>query len=234
MSKIPYKEFSKQAALLAEYNKLSDEEKDKTILLAADLDKDGFMSDNQLKHYAISQYDYLNLYFASIPEKYKCYYELLKLNEFCKVYFDIDGLKNEENDKKVEYFLENFHRDFINFWKFMKTTTEGGCPVLRDHNADKDIIPKNMVVYASSNSKKISYHVLFPDIIMQNNYHCGAVDRRFELWALDHFGENLKENPYFFIKEKGDYDYILDRGVYTPNRIFRLLFNSKSVAIYER
>jgi len=228
MSNFPYKEFSKQAALLAEYHKLSDEEKDKTILMGADLDKDGHMIEKNLKHYAMSKYDVLNLFFLRIPEKYRCYYELLKLNEFCKVYFDIDGIANEENTKKMEYLLKSFHLDFITFWKFIKRHNEGGCEILRDHNTDKTIIPGTMNIYTSTNVRKISYHILFPEIVMQNNFHCGAINRRFELWAIDKFGEDLEKNPYFFVDKDEGYEFALDRSVYSPNRLIRILYNSKA------
>ena len=222
-----YREFTKQWKLLEEYKKLTFDERDKTILMGCDIDIYGHMKEKGLKKYAMIYYSKLFGFISTCSEKTRCYYELIKVNEFCKMYFDIDGVMSEHNKPKMEYMLNNFHKDFYLFWEELKMSNEGGCFVIRNHNQDKTKMPETMNIYTSSNERKISYHFIFHDLVMQNHFHCGAVLRRLELWILDKFGEDIDKNPYFFMEEDGNFEFALDRGVYTTHRLMRILYNTK-------
>ncbi len=227
MAKTVARTFGKQKQLLETYNQLNDEEKDRTILMGCDLDVLGNMKEPGLKKYEMIHYNHLFGYLSLKLAQERCYYELIKVNEHCKMYFDIDGIVNDHNQAKMAYLLENLHKDFYLFWQFLKSDNEGGCPVLRDNNTDKSNMPNTMNIYCSSSARKISYHIIFPEIIMANNFHCGAVLRRMELWILNHFGEDIEKNPYFFIEEDGNYEFVLDRAVYTTHRLMRILYCTK-------
>lgn len=222
-----YREFYKQEQLFDDYNRLSADGKDQTILLACDKDKEGTMKEKGLKFYAKIYYDLLFLFIKGLTKKNRCFYELIKPKELCRMYFDIDGIVNPHNLEKITYLLENFHKDFVEFWNYLKNDNEGGCKVLNDSNVDANKIPDVLNIYSSTNERKISYHILFPNIVMKNNFHCGAIMRRFEIYIIEKKGENVEKNPYFFQSKDDGYEFAIDRGVYTTCRLMRILKNTK-------
>lgn len=229
-SRYGYKEFRKQIEMLSEYEKLSPEDKKKWMLLACDIDIRGIRKDNPaIKKYALIQYSYLFPFISMLTAPERCYNELIKVNVQCRQHFDLDSPCNEENDPKIEYVKNNLHSDFVQFWDDLNMQNEFGCKVLEDRRDVKGVtFPVTMNVYASSTGVKFSWHVLFPEIVMQNSFHCGAVFRRFELWIVNKYGDDTSKNPYY-VKDKSNLvSYILDRSIYTNNRVFRLPFNTKA------
>jgi len=223
-SKLGYKEFRKQIEMISEYEKLSPEDKQKWILLACDLD----IKTQVVKKYALIQYVYLFPFISMLPSPERCYNELIKVNVHCKQHFDLDGQYNDENRDKIEYVKSNFHSDFVQFWDDLNMQNEYGCKVLEDRRDVKGVtFPVTMNVYTSSTDVKFSWHVIFPEIVMQNSFHCGAIFRRLELWIINKYGEDTSKNPYY-IKKEGNVDMIIDRQIYTNNRVFRLPFNTKA------
>jgi hypothetical protein len=231
-----YKEFKTQAGAFEFYEKLSKEVQKTKAVLACDLDFYGtFDSNNKgCKSYAVIGYTQMYPYLLSISSIFRCFYELIQPNKPTKMYFDIDGQHDERNNDKIQFIKSNFHSDFMAFWNDLMQQNEFGCRVLRTTMKDGEKqLPIKMHAYSSSNQVKFSQHIVFPDIVMQNNFHAGAVFRRLELWLLNKYGEDLDVNPYYCYKKKRDseeyeIDFVLDRGVFTIHRVMRLIYNTKA------
>lgn len=220
-----YREFYRQIELLSEYNKLSKADQVLHILLACDIDIYGQTNRNN-KKYALIQYSNFYSFISKLKPEKRCYNELIKPNIVCKQFFDLDAPFNDHNKSKIEFVKDHFHTDFILFWDDLNIQNEYGCKVLINQNPEL-LSSHTMYTYSSSNEKKFSWHVVFPQIVMQNNYHCGAIMRRFEIFLLNKYGDNHQTNPYYILKNTGMTDFIIDRAIYTIHRVFRLLFNTK-------
>lgn len=90
------------------------------------------------------------------------------------------------------------------------------------------------VVLDSSKSSKFSKHCIIniPGVLFEDNYQCGAFIRRFQIHILNKFGP--KETNKFFVfpgnEEKRSSEhkqFLIDMGVYTKGRDFRLLGSYK-------
>lgn len=229
MSNLGYREFTKQIAMLTEYEKMSVEDKHQHMLLACDIDIYGKTGKN-VKKYAIIKYSLLFPFISRLRPEERCYNELIKKDIICRQFFDLDAPKTEENKDKIEYVKNNLHNDFFNFWNDMVTANEFGCKVLldrRDHEHKNKTLPITMNTYSSSSDIKFSWHIIFPEIVMQNHFHCGAICRRFEIWLINKYSDDTTKNPYYITDKKGLVNLIIDRSIYTNNRVFRLLYNTK-------
>jgi hypothetical protein len=232
---IGYREYSWQDAAFDYYDKFPIERQKRSAIVARDLDVDGTFAekDKGSKKYGVIEYTKMIFLLSAIMSKYRCFYELIKPYTPTKLYFDIDGQNHEQNMEKIEHVKNNFHGDFYDFWDELTKANEFGCRPLRSNHEGEKPLPRMMNVYGASNAVKFSQHIIFPEIIMENNFHCGAVFRRLELFLLNKYGEDLDKNPYYMLKknrktEEWEIDFAIDRGVYTINRVLRLAFNSKA------
>jgi len=99
-----------------------------------------------------------------------------------------------------------------------------------NENLDK----ARFVVLDSSKSTKFSKHCIIkiPGVLFENNYQCGALIRRFQIHILNKYGPK-ETNPYFIFpeneeKHNGEFkQFLIDMGVYTKGRDFRLLGSYK-------
>lgn len=225
-----YREFFRQIEMLTEYEKMSPEDKQKYVLLACDLDIDGKSKKNPAsKKYAMIQYHLLFPFISRLSRPERCYNELIKINTMCRQHFDLDAPYTEDNKVKIEFIKSNFHSDFIQFWDDLNTQNEFGCKVLLNRYPDKrNVIPVTMNTYSASTDYKFSWHVIFPEIVMQNSFHCGALMRRLELWIINKYGDDITKNPYYMQEKDESNDLIIDRSIYTKHRVFRLPFNTKA------
>ena len=101
--------------------------------------------------------------------------ELIREESLCRLYFDLDGA-NPVNDP-------------------VRELIEQVCTRLYDVYT---ITPKDIIVLCSSNEKKYSKHIIFPDVVFKNNW----VHMRNFVRTINH--------PF------------LDDSVYTRNRCFRM------------
>lgn len=164
----------------------------------------------------------------------RMFYEILRERP-SKFYMDLDAcLKinakvGNENHHKIDVVKISILQDFR---KFILNSGESG---IRDHhkilNLEKTL---DRVVIGSSTKDeyKFSWHVIYPDLIFINNFHCGALMRRFEYWIVNQYGTKFEENPYYvydYNKKSDDCfaNCVIDRGVYGKNRLMRLMWNSK-------
>lgn len=100
---------------------------------------------------------------------------------------------------------------------------------MRTNNSLLEKCVDRMDVYCSSKENyKFSWHITFPDLVFVNNLHCGAFMRRFEKFVVSKYGSDSDTNPYYVLERECNFMvFILDRGVYTRNRVIRAVYNSK-------
>jgi hypothetical protein len=83
----------------------------------------------------------------------------------------------------------------------------------------------------SSTDKKFSKHCIIKikNGYFRNNYHCGSFMRQFQKYIITKYGDPsvgaLNQNPYYIHSKT----FLLDLGVYTLRRQFRLLGSSKRI-----
>ena len=126
-------------------------------------------------------------------------YELLTEGSICKIYFDLE----EENPKSVEStekLLDEFLVDVKNYFNpFPDGKRETTCMVFDGCRLNE------------KGDYKWSYHVILTNAQYKNNSIV------------------MKEWVTRFLEKFPKYSKILDLGVYTKNRVFRMLWSSKSV-----
>lgn len=182
-------------------------------------------SDDQWKTYAAASLRRLHDHLISIPRHLRNVYELLRENVPSKFYVDCDvrltncpDFDGKEFDRVFELDIREFLSKEVHF--------EFGS---------KDITP--LLRYDSSNEQKWSRHYLIHGAMFLNTYHVGAIIRRFRTYVVGKYGHPDKEdtkNPYFIPPKKTAQitdgirkDFIIDMGVYTKYRVFRLPGNRK-------
>ena len=125
-------------------------------------------------------------------------YELVTEGSVCKIYFDLEE-ENPNSKEENELLLDQFLVDVKTFFK---------------PSSDRDIETTCMVFDGCrSNNKgdyKWSYHVILTNAQYKNN---SIVMKKWVMRFLEKFPK---------------YSKIVDRGVYTKNRVFRMLWSSKS------
>lgn len=94
-------------------------------------------------------------------------------------------------------------------------------------NQDSDM---TFVVSESSNSIKVSlhFHVLIRHARFKNLYHFGSFMRFFVRHVQQKYGTDVRTNPFFFRTADGSHEFWADMAVYTLNRNFRMLYNTKT------
>lgn len=144
-----------------------------------------------------------------------------------KIYIDCDLKKDECDlfDIRAKAFRDVFPTDMREFLaKYV----------------DPDFLDEHktpLISLDSSSSKKWSMHYIFGGIMFCNIYHVGAVVRRFRDYVIEKYGNpgTCGTNPYFYtntqkkmITDGFSDKFIIDLGVYTRNRVFRVMGNCKA------
>ncbi len=233
--------FSRQSPALscASLTKRPDIGSGRMIAFARDVDYPG-RTDATKAYLTATLKDFWHAY-THLPKQCRCMYELLRESIPSRMYMDLDAKWaiegfSDKNKWRIQKVQENLQSDMRMFFLEMVSSKEGGCDIITTKVIRKaiefdveDASLFEMFVSASSNERKFSWHVVFPNLVLLNTYHCGALMRRFEQWTLKRYGSTVESNPYFILAdpESGQYDCIVDRGVYTPNRCWRLLWSSK-------
>lgn len=142
-----------------------------------------------------------------------------------KIHLDCD-ISRKDLDEFVEkgrLFHETFERDLREF------LVREVDPIFGD------AVQTPLFCMDSSNENKFSMHYTMGGAMFCNNFHVGALMRRFRECMAEKYGEPSlgNDNPYFF-KSKKKHDIVDGRVhrcvidmIYTRNRAFRLLGNCK-------
>ena len=176
------------------------------------------------KAYVVSGYVKWWESYCSIEPGKRYAYEVVLPNVACHLYVDLEAefVSNPDIKKTIELrfveLLDELHQFMYSIY------------VAPKENLDK----ARFVVLDSSKSTKFSKHciVKIPEVLFENNYQCGAFIRRFQIHILNKFGPK-ETNKYFVYPENEDKrdpkfrQFLIDMGVYTKGRDFRLLGSYK-------
>ena len=179
-----------------------------------------------------SSYNEFYLFYSKLPSKDRCFYETLLPEQPCHLYLDMEQDNILNNDKMNEVIdignelLDELVNFIIEFGKdaFQKS----GLEIKK-----KDI---RIIELDSGTSKKFSKHYIIKimngNIMFLNNFHCGSLMRRFQKYIIQLYG-HPDENNRFFHNHTSDRtgdtakNFLIDMGVYTLRRQFRLLGSAK-------
>ncbi|KAJ1609804.1 hypothetical protein OIY81_1243 [Cryptosporidium canis] len=164
------------------------------------------------RSYIVSSYESIWHYISSLCDYQRHIYEVILLDQPCWLYFDIEYNRNKYhlNDQNI---LKDFTKHLIK-WIY----SAFGC-----------LIEKNDIIYlCSSNIDKFSYHIIVKKIdtnkrfstLFKNNLYMKSFIRLF-ISYLDESNILISKLDNFKLQS------IIDTGVYTKNRCFRMLYSSK-------
>ncbi|KAF9900625.1 hypothetical protein EC991_007071, partial [Linnemannia zychae] len=147
---------------------------------------------------------FLDVY-DSVPEEERCFFEQIREGKACKEYYDIDwtlaSSADEGEIKKLEQQV---------FTAFLR--------VRNQHAPEFALDNEHCRVFSSSNSKKLSLHIVIPTMVFENNnLHMKAFILRFqETWK----SALCDKDDAALLKR-------IDMGVYSKNRNMRILGSHK-------
>jgi len=150
----------------------------------------------------------------------KHYYELIREGDLCNLYFDIE-FEKEFNDK-----LANSEEDQEKLIKLIIDIVSK--EILLKYNIKTSV--EDVVDLDSSNKKKFSRHLIWhiPNACFQNNIQVGIFVKN----ILDNIEkekqDNLEYRNLLYVNNnKQQIQSVIDKGVYTKNRNFRIYLSSK-------
>ncbi|KAG0286032.1 hypothetical protein BGZ96_009819 [Linnemannia gamsii] len=147
---------------------------------------------------------FLDVY-DSVPEVERCFFEQIREGKACKEYYDIDwtlaSSADEGEIKKLEQQV---------FTAFLR--------VRNQHAPEFALDNEHCRVLSSSNSEKLSLHIVIPTMVFENN------NRHMKAFIL-RFQETWKSA----LCDKDDAALLkrIDKGVYSKNRNMRILGSHK-------
>lgn len=183
------------------------------------------------KWYVVGGYDEWWRNYSKCKPHYRYAYEVVLPELECHLYVDAE-VDLTVNDNSLEYYNELFRELLLELKSFMR----------RWHIAPVELLEKTkIVILDSSKPEKFSKHLLIkiPECMFKNNYYCGAFIRQFHLYILKKYGPGDK-NKFYVSSERKNEDtpnfkqFIIDLGVYTKGRDFRLLGSRKRVSSTKR
>lgn len=177
------------------------------------------------KKYAACTLPRMFNYIAAMDRAHRNVYEVLRPGIPSKLYLDCDVKLHREPDFNPQWFISVLEQDLRTFL------------AAEVHPDFDDASVTELIVYDSSTKIKWSQHLLIDGAMFLNNFHVGAIMRRFRDYVVKKYGnpdEPDVKNPYFItpkdpeLSTDGYYrDFIIDLTVYTRYRVFRLPGNCK-------
>lgn len=167
---------------------------------------------NGSRNYIVSSYESIWYYISSLCKHERHIYEVLLEKQPCWLYFDI-----EYNKKQYKLDDNQILVDFTNHLRLWINSAFGY------------LIEKTDIIYLrSSNYDKFSYHIIVKKIDKDQNFSTLFKDNQSMKIFVNHFISYLNKNQVVI----SGFDYfklqnIIDIGVYTKNRCFRMLYSSK-------
>lgn len=178
------------------------------------------------KGYCVTGYNKWWKEYSNTSDGNRYAYEVVLPNHPCHLYVDIE-VEYISNPKIISTIDSLFNTLIDELRKYMYNT----------YIAKTDLLDNmEIVILDSSKSSKFSKHLVIkiPQVLFENNYQCGAFIRNFQIHIITKYG-GKDVNPFFVLpanKVGGSAEvrqFIIDMGVYTKGRDFRLLGSYKRV-----
>ena len=177
-------------------------------------------NDSIREYFAVRALNHFWDYYRNRPKKH--YYELMRENTHCHLYFDVEFSKVSNPDVDGESLVDLLLKFVV---EELRSTPEVDMSYfqLKEHVVELD----------STSESKFSRHLIIQlpgDQVFANNSHCAHFVS--ELWKrLDSSRAEDEECDALFLRRDAD-DVertlpFVDLGVYTRNRVFRLYLSSK-------
>jgi hypothetical protein len=135
-------------------------------------------------------------------------FELIRSDQPCKPYLDIEWMADYTEDPRIEdysEFLDRLQKDIIQIFK---------------NRYKISINKKNIMISYSHSEKKVSFHIVINKII--NGQTVGFKTNR------KGYPESAWDLWYALVKSDDGYEDVLDGAVYTTDREFRVIFSNKT------
>ena len=190
------------------------------------------------KVFYTGSYDQFWSMYGKLPSKERCFYETILPEQPCHLYIDMEGDivlndKGEDVNDLLESSVELLNEliDFLII--FIKGESSNGASNVAIKKEDIKVIELD-----SSSEKKFSKHYIIKlftsndtPIMFFNNFHCGAFMRRFQKYIVQMYG-GVEDNKFFHnhtsqITNNSTKNFMIDMGVYTLRRQFRIIGSAK-------
>ncbi|XP_076241620.1 DNA-directed primase/polymerase protein [Calliopsis andreniformis] len=184
-----------------------------------------YQRDNGYRKFVVAHPEMYWWHYEHRPSEKRCSYEVIPENCPCRLYLDLEYLKelNPDSDgpSMTNTIIDIFNAYLLSHWGLL-------CNKYNVLNLD------------SSTSEKFSRHVIFniKDVAFKDNYHVGklvksvcndivnyVLTKETQHNILSHFDKAKLEQ--LFILTKKDKRLFVDTGVYTKNRHFRIFKSTK-------
>lgn len=196
------------------------------------------------KVFYTGSYDQFWTMYHSMSREDRCFYETILPEQPCHLYLDMEGDIEEgdimENMKMNDYveLSQDLLNELIDFIIIF-------CKDILIHIKKEDF---RIIELDSSSEKKFSKHYIIKIkdgssnnenyIMFYNNFHCGALMRRFQKNIVQLYG-GIDNNKYFHNHtsqrtENCIKTFLIDMGVYTLRRQFRLIGSAKRTQANKR
>lgn len=184
------------------------------------------ISDHEAKKaYIVTGYqNWWSEYKNAKPEQ-RYAYEVVLPEMPCHLYVDIEAEFSKNNTSLANTIHDKFTQLIRELRSFM---------YIMHLAPTKHLDNLEIIILDSSKPTKFSKHCIIhiPHTLFENNYYCGAFIRRFQIHILQKFGPK-ETNPFYIYPENIDKQttefklFLIDMGVYTKGRDFRLLGSYK-------
>ena len=150
----------------------------------------------------------------------RVYYECILENRPCRLYFDIEYSKHLNADLDGEFALKLL-KEFVVLEIKKRFASQKECQM------DNQI--QDMVDLDSSTDSKFSHHLIL-NVYFTNNSHAGRFVQ-YLIHEMSIHSENINSEwnalKCLYIKTDKGFQWMIDEGVYSRNRNFRLYLSSK-------
>lgn len=177
------------------------------------------------KKYTACTLPRIHKYITTMQPEYRNVYEVLRPGVPSKLYLDCDVKLSQDSDFRPEVFSSVLEPDLR---MFLSSEV---------HPDFDDSRVTEFAFYDSSSTTKWSQHLVVNGAMFLNNYHVGAIVRRFRDYVIKKYGhpdQVFAKNPYFIAPKNTAVstdgvrrEFVIDLTVYTRYRVFRLPGNCK-------
>jgi len=177
------------------------------------------------KKFFVGSYQSIWSFYNQMKKEQRAMYETIMSDIPCHIHIDAEYIKEFNSESDPEWLNITLKKELIDF-------TVKTFPELKHEDIQ-------LVTLDASSAKKFSKHYMLyiKGHMLKNNYHCGALIRRFRLYIIDKYGADLEKNPFFIIAQKKDRkekgktyksrDFLVDLAIYTLRRAWRVYGSTK-------
>lgn len=200
------------------------------------IDPTGNRSTEGVKYFHVASYAAWAQHYGDLPPQMRSSYEIVRVMP-TRFYMDID-VDRRENPALTDEVFFRLRAELVQAVReeFRHVTQRG----------DDDSALDEVVVLDSTRPHKISQHLVFPNAVLRNPFHCGALLRRVQVRLLRRHepapgaGDSNGDHPFFIWARNKDRaaagetvrvrNFFVDLKVYTRDRNFRLYGSRKNIA----